>query len=71
MRLRLDKIAPTPSGLVCGVAVQGPKNSWLRFAILQVPFESIPPEFLMNYTAWLDRGEIDLDRDEALPLDWA
>lgn len=51
--------------------MQGPKNSWLRFAILQVPFESIPPEFLMNYTAWLDRGEIDLDRDEALPLDWA
>lgn len=71
MKVRLDKISPTPSGLVCGVCVLGPKHSWIRFALLQVPYESIPPEFLQNYTAWLDRGELDIDRDTPMEFDWA
>lgn len=71
MRLRLEKITSTPSGLVCGVQIRGPKDTWLRFAILTIPFDQIPATVLDDYWRWTDREERDVQRDEALPLNWA
>ena len=70
MRLRLEKIASTPSGLVMGVSVRGPKDSWIRFAILNVPYGEIPPSVVDEYWNWMDRYEREVDTDLALPLDW-
>lgn len=70
MKLRLEKIATTPSGLVMGVQVRGPRDSWLRFAILTVPYSEIPLHVIDEYWEWLDRDEREVNLDVALPLDW-
>lgn len=70
MRLLVDTITSSPSGLVLGVQVRGPKDSWLRFAVVEVPWPLIPPHVLDDYWAWADRDErLDLV-DDALPMDW-
>lgn len=70
MRLRLEKISSTPSGLVMGVQIQGPKEAWIRFAILNVPFGEIPPDVVDEYWKWMDRDERAVEADLSLPLDW-
>jgi len=70
MRLRLEKISTSPSGLVLGVQVIGPKEAWIRFALLQVPWADVPLFAIEEYWAWADRLEREIDRDSPLPLDW-
>lgn len=70
MRLQVDKITSTPSGLVMGVKVHGPGNAWLKFAILTVPWEVVPPSVVDDYWGWADRDEREVDLDEPLNLDW-
>jgi len=71
MKVRLDKISPTPSGLVCGVLVHGPKDSWVRFAILEVPFAAIDPAVIQQYWEWTQKEERDDHEDTPLAFDWA
>jgi hypothetical protein len=70
VKIRLDQIATTPSGLVMGVQVRGPGDSWLRFAILDVPYQQIPRHVVEDYWRWLDRDERVEDLDDALPLEF-
>ena len=70
MKIRLEKIVPTPSGLVCGVLVHGPKDSWLRFALLEIPFDSLGDECLQAYWDWQSREPRDLAEDTPLAFDW-
>jgi hypothetical protein len=70
VRLRLDKITSTPRGLVMGVQVRGPKDSWVRFAKLEVPWSEVPQHVVDDWWKWHDHDEIEVDLDVALPLDW-
>lgn len=71
MKVRLDKMTPTPSGLVMGVLVHGPKDSWVRFALLEVPFDSIPEDFVNLYWEWSQKEERRDDEDTPLAFEWA
>lgn len=70
MKIRLDQMTSTPSGLVMGVQIHGPKDSWIRFGVLEVPFGSVPKYVLDDYWRWLDRDERPVDLDTPLALDW-
>ena len=70
MKLRLEKITSTPSGLVVGVQVRGPADTWIRFAILSIPFDQIPHTVTDDYWKWIDRDEKEIEADLALPLNW-
>lgn len=68
MKVRLDQMTSTPSGLVMGVQIRGPKDSWIRFAVLEVPWESVPRYVIDDYWSWADRDEI-VSKLEDVPLD--
>lgn len=71
MKVRLDKVSPTPSGLVMGVLVHGPKDSWVRFALLEVPWASLDPSLIDAYWEWSQKEERDEQEDTPLAFDWA
>lgn len=70
MKIRLEKAAPSPNGLICGVSVHGPRDSWIRFAVLHIPYAEFPPGMVDAYWAWADRDEREFDVDVPLELDW-
>lgn len=71
VKVRVDKILSLPQGLVLGLSVHGPKDSWVRFAKLEVPWSEVPKNAIEDYWSWADRDERnDPQQDEALPLDW-
>lgn len=70
MRISLDGMTTSPQGIHCGVIIRGPKDSWVRFAVLDVPWESIPEDLVEAYWRWTDRDEIADAADEPLALDW-
>lgn len=70
VKIRLEKAAPSPSGLVLGVSVHGPRDSWIRFALLEVPYSELPATLVDDYWSWADRDSREWDDDDALPLDW-
>lgn len=53
-----------------GVQIHGPKDSWLRFAVLDVPYEMIPSYVIAEYHKWLDRERECDEWDDPLPLAW-
>ena len=69
MKLRLEQIASTRSGLVCGVHIKGPKDSWVRFALLEIPWASISQEVIAEYYHWYDRDERDYEEDTPLAFE--
>ena len=73
MKVRVDKITSTPNGLVMGLQIRGPADSWLRFALLEVPWSSLTPEDVARAYAYWDREREDVEDDEylTLPLDWS
>jgi len=70
MKIRLDQMTSTPKGMTMGVQIRGPKDSWLRFAVLEVPWESVPSYVLDDYWAWKDKAERTTDLDIPLMSDW-
>lgn len=70
MRLRLEKIVPTSTALVCGVQIRGPEDSWIKFAILQIPYDTLEVSILDAIWRYQDREERADDLDAPLPLDW-
>jgi len=42
MKLRLEQVTASPTSLVLGVVIEGPKEAWIRFAVLSVPYERVP-----------------------------
>lgn len=42
MEVNVDKIVVTPSGIWFGLQIHGPKKSWVRFAKVLVPADTIP-----------------------------
>jgi hypothetical protein len=71
MKVRVDKILSLPSGLVCGLAICGPKDSWVRFAKIEIPWAEVPRTLVEDYWVWLDRDERnDISIEEDTPLDW-
>ena len=73
MKMRVTEILPTPSGLVLGVQVRGPKDSWLKFAQLEVPWESVDRSVIEAWSAFYERQrarEIE-DLDVPIEYDWA
>jgi hypothetical protein len=71
MKLRFQQITSTPLGLRMGVQIHGPKDSWVRFGVLEVPWGEIPPTVVDEYWKYMDRDERAYDVDQALPLDYA
>lgn len=59
-----DTIRLTSTSLQFGCVVRGPKGSWVRFAILDVPLDDIEDE-LMLMLATARRGP--LQSDQPLP----
>lgn len=53
------------------VQIRGPKNSWIRFGILEVPYSEIPEDALAAYWIWHDRDSAAEDLEVPLPLDWS
>lgn len=70
MKLRLQKATSTPTGLVMGVQIRGPRDSWVRFAVLEVPWEHVPGAFVQDYLHWSEVEDLDYGAEEPLPLDW-
>jgi len=70
MKVKLDKVPSTPSGLVMGVLIHGPKDSWVRFAILEVPWEMVTEQVILEYWKYKDRDEREIDYDIPLDLGW-
>lgn len=71
MNLLVDTITSTPSGLVLGVQVRGPQDAWLRFALIDIPWSSIPDYVMDDYWKWIDRDERLDQVDTPIPMDWA
>jgi hypothetical protein len=71
VRLKLELMTTTPQGLVMGVQIHGPKDSWLRFGVLEVPWESVPRYVVDDYYKWYDRDSRFEESDVPLPLDFA
>lgn len=65
MKVRVDTINSSPSSLFLGVQIHGPRDSWLRFAEIEIPFSQIPWE-----TVWQIREHWELripeGQDESL-----
>lgn len=53
-----------------GVQIRGPKDSWLRFAVLEVPWESVPEWVVKDYEAWKRQDRTQHLLETALPLHW-
>jgi len=70
VKITVEQITPLPQGLVMGCQVRGPKDSWVKFVLVRVPYAEIPPSAIDAYWKWWDRDERELDEDQALPLDW-
>lgn len=70
MRLRLEQMTSTPSGLVMGVQIRGPKDSWIRFAVLEVPWDSVPRYVMDDYYKWESRASVGEDQGEPTLMDW-
>lgn len=70
VKIRLQQIITSPSGLVMGVQIRGPKDSWVRFAVLEVPWAEVPRHFADDFYKWMDRDEVEVEYDAPLPLDW-
>lgn len=71
MKIDLEQVQTSPTSLRLGVVIRGPKDSWMRFAILDVPFAQIPSWCIDDYWAWLDRRETADVVDDPLPIDFA
>jgi hypothetical protein len=71
MKLRLDQMTSTPQGLVMGVQIRGPKDSWIRFAVLEVPWESVPRYVVDDWWRWKDAQTGEDWADLPLPFDLA
>ena len=69
MKLRLEQISSTRSGLVCGVHIKGPADSWVRFALLEIPWSAVPPETIAEFWRWYDRDERDYAEDTPLAFE--
>lgn len=46
MEVRVDQIETTPTHLLLGCVVVGPKKSWVRFCKVKILLEAIPTEDL-------------------------
>lgn len=70
MKITVDTITSTPSGLVLGCVIHGPGGAWIRFALADIPYGKISSADLLRGLAYkaYDCG-VD-DRDDVLPLDW-
>ena len=66
MEVRVDTITTTPTHLLLGCVVVGPKRSWIRFCAVKVLLEAIPTEDLW---AILQRDQVsreDLEMEDPL-----
>lgn len=71
MKLRLEKITSTHSGLVMGVQIHGPKDSWIRFGLLEVPWSCVDENLLDAFYVWRQCEDRELVEDTPLAFDWA
>jgi hypothetical protein len=53
------------------VRVAGPKDSWIRFAVLEIPFDQIPRGLFEAFWAWEEQQRMETleDLDEPLPFE--
>lgn len=62
MEAKVDKIVVTPQGIWFGLQITGPKGSWVRFARLLVPADTIPwQEIDAMRSVWLSTEPDGLD----------
>lgn len=57
MEVRVDQVTTTPTHLLLGCVVVGPKKAWVRFVKVRVLLEAIPTEDLRRI----------LERDQRAP----
>jgi hypothetical protein len=69
MKVRVQEIHPTPSGLVMGVQIRGPKDSWVRFAQVEVPWASVGLPVIEAWQRWYDAEMAREQEDLDVPLD--
>jgi len=47
MKIKIDTITTSPSGISLGCVIHGPEDAWIRFCIAEIPWNLITWE-LMN-----------------------
>lgn len=70
MKITVEQITSDPPFLRIGVVIHGPKDSWMRFALLRLDFKALPSELPRQI---LERRALEVGEDfedDALPLDW-
>jgi len=53
-----------------GLSVKWPGTQLVRFALLSVPWETIPKSCFQHYYDWQQREERDILPDDPLPMTW-
>ena len=71
VKIRLQQITPSPNGLCMGVQIHGPRDSWVRFGLLEVPWSEVPQSVIDAWWAYQDRDERVPCEDTPLALDWS
>lgn len=74
MKVRVTKAVPSDAGIILGLAIEGSKKAWLRFAAVEVTVELLDLECRAALTRALnravDRGAAyDLALDVPIPFD--
>lgn len=70
MKIRVVQVTSTSQGLVLGLQVRGPRDSWVKFGLVEVPWREVPNHVIDDFWKWHDRDEIVSDIETPLPLDW-
>jgi hypothetical protein len=70
MKVTVDTVTSTPKGLVLGVQLWGPADSWVRFAKVEIPWRLVGERDMAEFYAYLDRERVEDEEDglqEVLP----
>lgn len=72
MKIVVTQILPSPSGLRCGLRIEGPQGSWLRFAEAEVPYALVTDDVRQALTEFLNRRpDLDVEpKDQPIDFDW-
>lgn len=74
IKVVVDKISPSPSGLVCGLIVHYGQEGPIRFAQAVIPWTAFDKDDRAEVLKRFDRlvgDALAAEPDDALPLDWA
>ena len=68
MEVKIDTIVPTPSSLLLGGQIHGPKDAWVRFVSIELLWSAMPYPVLQRIAEYASALEPLEDLDEPLWL---